>query len=64
VVHKIYDDSKYKGRAQKEACRAILPDGTQCTQKRIKGQDLCGMCMERAAAQEQKDREAAQTTKK
>jgi hypothetical protein len=61
---KTYDDSKYKGRAQKEACRAILPDGTQCQEKRIKGQDLCGRCLERGAAEEQARREAAQAEKK
>lgn len=57
AISKSYDDTKYKGRAQKEACRGILDNGQPCPQKRIRGKSFCGHCFERQAAKEQKQRE-------
>lgn len=56
---KSYDDTQYKGRASKEMCHATLDDGTQCTNKAVKGRNLCGHCIDREAAKEQKSREEA-----
>jgi hypothetical protein len=61
---KDYDDSKYAGRRQKETCQGKDLKGKPCLNKAVKGRSLCGHCIDRAAAEEQKTREAHQAEKK
>lgn len=56
---KSYDGKGYPDRSQKDKCRGTLPDGKECDQKRIRGKEFCGLCLERIAAQDQKAREKA-----
>jgi len=56
-ISKNYNDTKYKGRAQKEACQGKLENGEPCPQKRIRGKSFCGHCLERQAAEEQRQHE-------
>jgi hypothetical protein len=61
---KSYDESKYAGRRQKETCQGKELNGSPCMNKAMKGRSLCGHCIDRAAAEEQKAREAPRGEKK
>lgn len=61
---KSYDDSKYAGRRAKEECHGKNLDGTPCLNKAVRGRNLCGHCIDRVAAEEQKTREAHHAEKK
>jgi hypothetical protein len=61
---KSYDDTKYAGRRAKEMCQGKDLKGNPCTNRSVKGRSLCGHCIDRAAAEEQKTRESHRDEKK
>lgn len=61
---KDYDNTRYAGRASKETCHGTNPEGQPCTNRAVRGRNLCGHCIDRSAAEEQKTREGAHESAK